>query len=91
MPLNDPLAAVVRVPHGDPLGDAMKRIRIWLDGEKIQTTTFYTMADARGFTLKIGFLSALDADRFRRQFSDHPDKGASSRPPAPAERIGLSR
>jgi hypothetical protein len=69
MPLNDPLTAMVRVSQDDQLGDAMNRIRTWLDGEKIQTASFATIPDAEGYTLKVGFKTAADAERFRRQFS----------------------
>ena len=74
---SNPLTSIVRVPRGDDLGDAMSRIRTWLDGEKIQTTTFTTTVDARGFMLTIGFVSIGDARRFRRQFSDAPNNALS--------------
>jgi hypothetical protein len=45
MPLTDPLTVMVRVAPGDPLGEAMSQIRVWLDGQKIQTASFAT---ARG-------------------------------------------
>lgn len=90
MSLNDPLTAIVRVSPGEPLGTVMGRIRTWLDREKIQTTTFSTKVDARGFALTIGFHRAGDADRFCRQFSDAPSDGASSWPHSSAEGFGLS-
>lgn len=68
MPFNDPLKAIVRVTHGNSLGDAMSQIRNWLDAEKVQSSTFTTSLDARGYTLAIGFRSSIDADRFRRQY-----------------------
>jgi hypothetical protein len=70
MPFNDPYTVSVRVSRGDPLGDAMKPIRTWLDSEKIQTAAFTTASDARGYTFAIGFRNIGDADRFRQQFAD---------------------
>jgi hypothetical protein len=61
----DPLTAVVRLSASDELGEAMRRLRIWLDGEKIQPAVFATGADAAGYTFTIGFRSAQDANRFR--------------------------
>jgi hypothetical protein len=63
-----PHKARVRVSRGEALGDVMKTLRTWLDGQKIEPTEFKTIVDARGFTLDFGFASAIDADRFRNQF-----------------------
>jgi len=69
VPLSDDAFTVaIRVSKGYPLGDAMSRIRIWLDNQKIQPATFTTAADANGYTLTIGFRDQRDADRFRLQF-----------------------
>lgn len=38
MALNDGLTVIMRIPRGDNLGDAMSKLRYWLDGEKIQPT-----------------------------------------------------
>lgn len=64
MVLKDHLTVTVRVPEGDPLGDAGKRIRTWLDSQKIQIATFATAADAKGYTFTISFMDASDADQF---------------------------
>jgi hypothetical protein len=69
MPLNDPYTVIVRVSPGDPLGDAMNRIRTWLDREKVQTATFTTASDAKGYTFTIGFKNIGDAGHFRQQFA----------------------
>jgi hypothetical protein len=62
LPVDIPIAVIVRVSLGDPLGDAMSHVRKWLDSD---TTT----VDARGYRLAVGFRSGWDADRFRRRFS----------------------
>jgi hypothetical protein len=64
MVLNDHLTVTVRVPEGDPLGNVGKRIRTWLDSQKIQIATFATAADARGYTFTISFMDDSDADQF---------------------------
>ncbi len=69
MSLNDLLTVIVHLADGEPLGDAMSRIRAWLDREKIETATFKTMAAAEGHVLAIGFRNASDAGRFRDQFA----------------------
>jgi hypothetical protein len=66
MPMSDPFSVVVHVPEG--LGEAMKQLRLWLDGEKLQATSFTTSIDAKGFTMTVGFASIEDADRFRQRF-----------------------
>jgi hypothetical protein len=64
MALNDHLTVTVRVPGSDPLGDAGKRIRTWLDSQKIQIATFATAADARGYTFTISYMDVSDAEQF---------------------------
>ena len=66
---NESHKIIVRVRHGDSLGDAMCRIRSWLDDQKIETAGFTTAAKAGGYTFTIGFQSSADADRFRHQFA----------------------
>jgi hypothetical protein len=39
---NRDLTAVVRLSTGDELGETMRRLRIWLDTEKIQPAVFAT-------------------------------------------------
>jgi hypothetical protein len=69
VPLNDDAFTVgIRVSKDYPLGDAMSRIRIWLDSQKIQSVTFTTAAYANGYTLTIGFRNMADAERFRFGF-----------------------
>jgi hypothetical protein len=69
VPLNDDAFMVaMRVSKGYPLGEAMSRIRTWLDAQKIQNVIFTTAADANGYTLTIGFRNTEDAERFRFQF-----------------------
>jgi hypothetical protein len=69
VPLNDDAFTVgIRVSKGYPLGDAMSRIRVWLDSQKIEPATFATAADANGYTLTIGFRNQGHADRFLFQF-----------------------
>jgi hypothetical protein len=69
LPVDIPIAVIVRVSLGDPLGDAMSHVRKWLDSEKIRPTSFPTTVDARGYRLAVGFRSGWDADRFRRRYS----------------------
>jgi|HubBroStandDraft_5_1064220.scaffolds.fasta_scaffold1533744_1 hypothetical protein len=89
MPPNHPRIVTVRIRQANSLGGAMKRIRLWLDDQKIQTTTFTTAADAKGYTFTIGFRSNEDASHFRRQFSD--TRGPAHRKsPASAEGFELS-
>jgi len=66
MPMSDPFTVVVHVPEG--LGEGMKQIRLLLDEEKLQATSFTTSIDAKGFTMTVGFASVEDADRFRQRF-----------------------
>ncbi|HEU0215797.1 MAG TPA: hypothetical protein VFQ90_03995 [Stellaceae bacterium] len=63
-----PMTTVVRLSQGDQLGTTMKRLRIWLDGERIEPREFKTVADAAGYTFTIGFRRPQDAKRFRAQF-----------------------
>ena len=66
----DPYVVRVRVSSGQPLADAMNRLRIWLDHQKIQPAEFKTITDAKGYALDIAFRSVTDAERFRRQLPD---------------------
>jgi hypothetical protein len=63
-----PLTTVVRLSQGNELGATMKRLRIWLDSERIEPSDFKTAADAAGYTFTIGFRRPQDAKRFRTQF-----------------------
>jgi hypothetical protein len=72
--MTDPFTVRVRVFPGDDLGDAMSKLRRWLDGEKIQLSTFRTGIDARGYTFDVGFRTVDDLKRFRAQFPT-PDAG----------------
>jgi hypothetical protein len=69
MALIDPFVTVVRVTEGVPFGDAMTTIRAWLDGQKIQPAAFTAAADAKGYTLTIGFRTIEEASRFNLQFA----------------------
>jgi outer membrane lipoprotein-sorting protein len=64
------LTTVVLLSQGDQLGAAMKRLRIWLDSERIEPSDFKTAVDADGYTFTIGFRRAQDAKRFRAQFGE---------------------
>lgn len=75
---SDPLNVVVRLSQGHELGETMKRLRIWLDSQKIRPTVFKTMPDAKGFTFAISFRDVQDADRFRARFA--------AKLPAPGDR-----
>jgi hypothetical protein len=66
------LTAVVRLSQGDQLGETMKRLRIWLDSERIEPSEFTTAVDAGGYTLTFAFRSLEDAERFRAQFAALP-------------------
>jgi hypothetical protein len=66
----DPLTTVVRLSQGDQLGETMKRLRIWLDSERIEPSEFKTAVDAAGYTFTIGFRRPQDAKRFRAQFGE---------------------
>jgi hypothetical protein len=46
----------------------MKRLRIWLDSERIEPSDFKTAADGAGHSFTIGFRRPQDAKRFRAQF-----------------------
>jgi hypothetical protein len=63
-----PLTAVVRLSQGGELGATMKRLRIWLDSERIEPSDFKTGVDAAGYSFTIGFRRPKDAERFRAQF-----------------------
>jgi hypothetical protein len=67
-PYSYPFTTVVRLSSGAELGSTMKRLRIWLDSEKIQPAAFWTQAEAEGCKFTIGFRHVVDADRFRAQF-----------------------
>jgi hypothetical protein len=58
------LTAVVCLSQGDQLGDAMKRLRIWLDSKRIDPGEFTTAADAESYTLTFAFRSLEDAEHF---------------------------
>ena len=60
-----PLTTLVRLSQ---LGATMKRLRIWLDSERIEPSDFKTAVDAAGYTFTIGFRRPQDAERFRAQF-----------------------
>jgi len=64
MALNDDFKVTVRVSEGEPMGDARKRIRNWLDSQKIQITNFATAVHTRGYTFTIPFMDVSDADQF---------------------------
>jgi hypothetical protein len=68
MLLNVPDIVIMHIALDDPLGEAMSRLRAWLDSEKIQPAKFTTAVGAGGYKLAIGFRSDGDAGRFRRQF-----------------------
>jgi hypothetical protein len=68
----DPHTIVVRLSEGDRLDHMMRRLRIWLDAEKIQPGGFKTQVGGKGYTFTIGFLAIGDADRFRAQFGAKP-------------------
>jgi outer membrane lipoprotein-sorting protein len=61
-------AVMVRVAHGDDFGEAMKKIRVWLDHHKIDPSSFRTTVDGRGYLLSIDFRSEKLAEIFRKQF-----------------------
>jgi hypothetical protein len=68
-PRSHELQAVrVRVSRVGVLGETMQKIRIWLDHQKIQPTSFRTTADPRGYLLTLEFGSEEQAERFRQQF-----------------------
>jgi hypothetical protein len=66
--MRDTQTVVVRLSQDDPLGEAMMRLRTWLDMAKIQPAEFKTLVDVKGYAFTIGFLSVGDADQFRAQF-----------------------
>ena len=75
------LTVRVRVPHSEDLGETMKKIRIWLDHQKIQPMSFRTTGDARGYLLTIDFRTEETAEYFRQQFrtvdvAPNPSNGA---------------
>jgi len=69
MALSDPLTTIVRVSEGVPLGGEMKKIRLWLNTQKIHPAAFMTAADARGYTFTIKFTTVEEAYLFRHQFA----------------------
>jgi len=72
MSKRNPLVATVRVSEGDQLGETMKRLRIWLDSERIQPSEFTTAVDSGGYMLTFAFRNLQDAERFRAQFRALP-------------------
>jgi outer membrane lipoprotein-sorting protein len=66
------LTAVVRLSQRDQLGESMKRLRIWLDSERIEPSEFTTAADAGGYTFTITFRSLRDVEHFCTQFQALP-------------------
>jgi outer membrane lipoprotein-sorting protein len=69
--VNDPfVVVVVHVSEPTSLGNAMNKIRSWLDEERIEPARFTTATDATGHTFTIGFKSIEDANRFHHQFRD---------------------
>jgi hypothetical protein len=74
----------VRVPHAEDVGETMRKIRIWLDHQKIQPASFRTTADSRGYLLTLEFRTEETAERFRQQFrtavvAPNPSDGATER------------
>jgi hypothetical protein len=59
----------IRVSHGSPLGDVMKDIRVWLDSQKIQPSSFKTTIDGIGYLLMLSFRDEQVAERFRQKFA----------------------
>jgi hypothetical protein len=51
----------------------MNAIRLWLDSQKIQPTTFKVVPTARAFGFQIGFRQEHEAERFRQEFANTPD------------------
>ena len=66
----DPLSTIVRVSsQSSEFGETMSVLRTWLDGQKIQPTTFKAAPDSSlGYVFTIGFRSPEDADRFQAEF-----------------------
>jgi hypothetical protein len=55
----------IEAPTANELGDLMNAIRSWLDGQKIQSTTFKVVTAG----LELTFRQEHEAVRFREQFS----------------------
>jgi hypothetical protein len=64
-----PQTTVVRLSQGDELGATMKRLRIWLDSERIEPSDFKTAVDAAGYTFTIGFRATHNRCRVMGHFA----------------------
>ena len=74
-----PLSIILRLSK---FCDTMRKLRVWLDGEKIYPAQFKTAVDACGYAFTIGFRNIDDANRFRARF------GAQLRP-SKREQVGM--
>jgi hypothetical protein len=62
-----PLTVFVPKPAGIPYGEAMNRVRTWLDNQKMQPSLF-KLAPLGRVGFEIGFRSDDDATRFQNGF-----------------------
>jgi hypothetical protein len=70
------LTVFVPKPQHVSYGEAMSRVRMWLDYRKIQTSAFKVAPGGRsGF--EISFQSGEDASRFQRDFTWPPPQALS--------------
>jgi len=71
MALASPLTVFLAKPPSMPYGEAMNRVRIWLDYKKIEHAAFKLAPSGRiGF--EIGFCTEHDATVFKSGFSWPP-------------------
>jgi len=69
-------AVFVLKPEHVSYGEAMSRVRMWLDYQKMQTSAF-KLAPAGRSGFEITFVSADDASRFRFEFTWPPPQALS--------------
>jgi hypothetical protein len=70
------LTVFLSKPEQISYGEAMSRVRMWLDSRKVQTSVFKLAPDGRmGFELT--FQSEDDATRFRSEFNWPPPQALS--------------
>jgi hypothetical protein len=64
-------------PEHISYGEAMSRVRMWLDSRKVQTSAFKLASPAGRSGFEISFVSADDASRFRSEFTWPPPQALS--------------
>jgi hypothetical protein len=75
MALSDPpFIVLLETPLGTPFGKTMHEIRSWLDHRKIHPADFRPSITHVGAGFKISFRSEGEAELFRQEFMQAPNK-----------------